>query len=183
MDTIDARYDRHATSFAETLTEVPDGRWAAPTPCEGWTVRDVVEHVVDTHRTFAGLIDHELTAGPDVDDDPVGAFATAHQATLVLLRDPATADRTYEGPLGVRTYAWAVDTFQTFDLVVHRWDVAQATGRSAPIDPGEADRLLATAESWGEMARAPGVLGPPLTPPEDAGPTTRLLAFLGRRAR
>lgn len=101
---------------------------------------------------------------------------------LALLEDPATATRTYEGQTGVRTFEWAVDTFLSFDLVVHGWDLARATGQGEHIDPSELARIRADSEDWGEMARAPGVFGPALDPPPDADEQTRVLAFLGRRA-
>ncbi|WP_019144975.1 maleylpyruvate isomerase family mycothiol-dependent enzyme [Aeromicrobium massiliense] len=38
-------------SLVAFLERVPDERWATPSPCEGWTVHDVVAHLVDCART------------------------------------------------------------------------------------------------------------------------------------
>ena len=35
---------------------VPDGRWTNPSPCEGWSARDVVRHLVDVHGHFLGNV-------------------------------------------------------------------------------------------------------------------------------
>ena len=79
-------FSGRADDFAAILDRA-DPQWDAPTPCEGWTVRDVVGHVIDTERDF--LERHDLDAGPGPDlDDPVGAWRThaAHVAD-VLGRD------------------------------------------------------------------------------------------------
>lgn len=35
------------------LAKLDDGQWAAPSRCEGWSVRDVVSHLVDTNQFWA----------------------------------------------------------------------------------------------------------------------------------
>lgn len=181
METIAERYDRLSATFSSRVAAVHDDQWDDPTPCDDWTVRDLVAHVVESHGMFVGFIDRELPAGPSVADDPVAAFAGARDAVLTLLRDPATATHTYEGHLGTRTFEWAVDSFLSFDLVVHGWDLARATGQDETIDPEDLDRVARDAEEWGDMARAPGVFGQPVEAPSDADAQTRVLAFLGRR--
>lgn len=183
MDDIAARYDRLSAAFAAKVAATPDDRWDAPSPCADWTARDVVRHVVDSHATFVGLIDHELPDAPDVDEDPTAAFATASATVLALLTDPVTRDRTYEGHFGVKPFGWAIDAFLSFDLVVHGWDLARATGQDETIDPDEVERLWRDAEAFGDAARAPGVFGPELDVPDDASAQDRLLAFVGRDPR
>lgn len=181
MTDISQRYDRVSTAFAARVAGVPSDAWENPSPCEDWTAREVVRHVIDSHATFVGFIDRTLPDAPAVDEDPVGAFDTARQAVLALLEDPATATQTYTGHLGVRSFEWAVDSFLSFDLVVHGWDLARATGQDESIDPRELARVHADAQAWGEMARAPGVFAEPVEPPEGADEQTRVLAFLGRK--
>lgn len=180
MTEISQRYDRLSAAFARTVAGVPDDRWDRATPCEEWTALDLVRHVVDSHRTFLGLVGGDPPRGPSVDESPAGAFDTARRAVSARLEDPDRATETYEGHFGVRTFEWAVDNFLSFDLVVHGWDLARATGQDEAIDPAEVARIRADAEAWGDMARAPGVFGPAVQPPADADEQTRLLAFLGR---
>lgn len=181
MDEITRRYDRLSARFATRVAAVPADRWDAPTPCEDWTVTDLVAHVVDAHRMFLGLIDRAPSAAPAVTDDPTAAVDAARRDVLAALQDPATATTTYEGAFGVRTFAWGVDSFLSFDLAVHGWDLARATDQDEAIDPAEVERLRRDAEGWGEMARGPTVFGPPVDVPDDADAQARLLAFLGRR--
>jgi uncharacterized protein (TIGR03083 family) len=105
MGTVDrmAEADRYRTlarAMTECIAGVPDDKWSAATPCEGWTARDVVQHLVDTSGMFLGFIDQEAPAGPSVDDDPLGAFSAARDAVQGALDDPATASKEYDGMFG-----------------------------------------------------------------------------------
>lgn len=182
MSDIAARYARLASQFAAKVAAVPDERWSSPSPCDGWTALDVVAHVVETHGTFLALVGRESPEAPDARDDPVAAFDVVRRAVLADLQDPDRARETYEGPLGVKSFEWAIDRFQSFDLAVHGWDLARAAGLDEAMEPDEVERLMATAESWGDTARRSGVFGPAIEPSRDADPQTRLLAFLGRRS-
>jgi uncharacterized protein (TIGR03086 family) len=69
-----------------------------------------------------------------------------------------------------------------FDLLVHGWDLAKATGQDTTISDDDLGRLERGAAQFGDAARAPGVFGPELEAPAGADRQTKLLAFLGRRA-
>lgn len=176
------RYDRSALAFADLIDGVGDDQWSDPTPCEEWNVRDLMGHIVDNHHHFQEMVGREPTAGPDVADDPAGAFATAADQTRHDLRDPDRAQTSYEGYFGRKTYAWAVDSFLTSDLVIHGWDLAQATGQQAEIPDDEMARISADAETWGDAARSPEVYGPAIDVGDDADDLTRFLGLVGRRA-
>ncbi len=47
-----ARYRQLADGFAAVVASVPADAWSADSPCDGWTARDVVAHVIDTQRQF-----------------------------------------------------------------------------------------------------------------------------------
>ena len=97
------------------------------------------------------------------------------------LEDPARRDEEYDGRLGRSTFGRAVDGFVCFDLVVHRWDLARATGQDETIDPGDVARVQAQVDVMGDVMRANGVVGPALDAGPDASAQDRLLAALGRR--
>jgi uncharacterized protein (TIGR03086 family) len=182
MTEISDRYRRLADLFAATVAAVPDDRWGAPSPCEDWTARDVLRHVVDNHTLFFGFVDRKMPEGPSVDDDPVGAFAHARACMLDELEDPERAGTEYEGMFGTRTFEWAVDQFLSGDLMLHRWDLGTAAGLDVEIPRQDIEQAWKDAEFYGDSARAPGVFGPALDPPADADEQTKLLAFTGRRA-
>jgi uncharacterized protein (TIGR03086 family) len=178
-DTSD-RFRRLAAAFTDTVAAVPDDRWASPSPCDEWTARDVVRHVVDTYGMFEGLVGRELGAGPSVDDDPLGAWTHARDVVQADLDDPERASVEFDGFAGRSTFEAAVDRFLCFDLVVHRWDLARASGLDDRIDAGDVERVREHAEAFGDRLRGPGAFGPEVDPGPDASDQDRLLAFLGR---
>ena len=135
-DTAD-RYRTLAGAFATKVAAIGPDQWDDPTPCEDWTVRDLVRHVVDTQGLFEGLVGRDLGEIPSVDDDAAAAFAAARAVIQADLDDPARAGETFEGFFGTSTFAQAIDRFVCFDLVVHGWDLARATGQDETIDPAE----------------------------------------------
>jgi uncharacterized protein (TIGR03086 family) len=176
------RYRRLAGAFADRIAAVPADRWADVSPCDGWTARDVVRHVVDSQGIFLRLVGREPGPLPDVDADPAAAWDAARAPIQAGLDDPELAAAEFDGMFGRSTFAAAVDTFLGLDLVVHGWDLARATGQDETIDPADLDRALASARGFGDALRGPGVCGPELEVAPDADAQTRTLAFLGRRA-
>jgi uncharacterized protein (TIGR03086 family) len=176
------RYQRLAADMTATIARVPDEQWGNSSPCPDWTARDIVQHLVDTHAMFMGLVGRTQRPGPSVDDDPAGAWASARDQMQADLDHPKRADAEFEGSFGRTTFATAVDRFICFDLVIHRWDLSRATGQDETIDPSELDRLWQDVESFGDRMRAPGAFGAALEPGSNASPEERLLAHLGRQA-
>ena len=167
--------------MAQTIEGVPDDQWEAATPCDGWTARDLVGHLVDTSGMFLGFIGKEVSGAPSVDDDPAGAFTAASGAVQGALDDPATASQEYDGMFGRTTFAKSVDGFLSADLVIHRWDLARATGQDETLPPEEVQRVHEALAPMDEKMRGPGAFGPKLDPPPGADEQTKLLAFLGRQ--
>ncbi|NYH53046.1 uncharacterized protein (TIGR03086 family) [Nocardiopsis arvandica] len=182
MSDVCARYARLSEDFAATVAAVPADRWASTSPCEGWDARDVVRHVVDTQDMFLGLVGREPGRVPSVDEDPRAAWDAARAAVQADLDDPDRANTEFDGFFGRTTFAEAVDRFLNFDLVVHRWDLARATGQDERLDPDDVRWAHGATAAFGPHMRAEGVCGPELTPPEGADAQTRFLAFVGRRA-
>ncbi|NEE01535.1 TIGR03086 family metal-binding protein [Phytoactinopolyspora halotolerans] len=180
MSDVADRYRRLAAQLTEKVEAVPAEAWNAPSPCEGWTARDVLRHVLDVHAMMAGYADLSLPEGPSVDDDPVAAWRHVRDAMQDLLDDPARAGREYEGYLGRTTIEQTAGQFLCFDLVIHGWDIARATGGDETIPTADVEDMFVFAQSMGENLRLSGVCGPPVAVPEDADRQTKLLAFLGR---
>lgn len=182
MTGVSDRYRKLSAAMTDRIAAVPDDRWDAPTPCEGWTVRDLVGHLVETPAMFFGFVDEPApTGGPLVADDPLGAFAHVRDATQAALADPAVADREFDGFTGRSTFGEAIGRFICADLVVHAWDLARATGQDEHLDPDEVRRVHEGLLPMDEVMRGPGSFGPKLEPPPDADEQTRLLCFLGRQ--
>ena len=182
MTEISDRYERLADDFARTVSEVPEDRWSSPSPCDGWTALDVVRHVVDTQSMFLGLVGRDAGPVPLVDGNPDAAWATASAAVLADLTDPERAGAEFDGFFGRTSFEQAVDRFVSFDLVVHRWDLARAVGGDEHIDPADARSVIDGAAVFGDALHGPGVCGPALQVGRDADVQTQMLGLLGRRS-
>jgi uncharacterized protein (TIGR03086 family) len=182
MSEISNLYRRVTEEFVEAVRAVPADRWSSPSPCEGWTALGVVEHVANVQGLFLPFVGREAAVIPPVADDPERALRIAFDSVLAVLDDPELATQTFEGVFGTSTFESAIERFACFDLVVHRWDLARATGGDETIATADAERVIAGAAAFGPALRSPGVCGPEVAVADDADPATRMLGLTGRRA-
>ena len=181
MTEISERYRALASEFTRRVEAVPADAWESPSPCEGWTARDVLRHVIDVHRDLPSWAGLSVTLQEFVDDDPAAAWAEARDTIQELLDDPARAGKEYTGMFGVTTAEATIDRFLCFDLLVHGWDIARATGQDEALPADEVERVHADARSLGDNIRRANVCGPEVEVGADASEQDRMLAFLGRR--
>jgi uncharacterized protein (TIGR03086 family) len=181
MESTAQRYDRLAGAFAAKIDAVPAGRWDAQSPCEEWKAIDVARHVTETPGMFFGFIGKEMGEIPSVDDDPAKAFAATRAKVQAALDDPEVAGAEFEGSFGKQTFAEAIDRFICFDLLVHGWDLARATGIDDAMDPADVARVEEAAHQFGDKMRGPGAFGPEVAPPAGADDQAKVLAYLGRQ--
>lgn len=182
MSEISDRYRLLSAGFTERVVAVPDDRWDSPSPCEEWTARDLIGHMRNVSGVFFTHIGRKIPEGPSPAEDPVGAWATVRDAVQGALDDPEIAGAEYDSPqMGRRRFDESVDQFVNFDVLVHTWDLARATGLDERLDAAEVHRLFERIKPWDGMLRGPRVCGPKLEPPPGADEQTQLLAFLGRR--
>ncbi len=173
------RYARVSRGFTERLSGVGPGQWAQPTPCEEWTVRDLVTHVVDTQRRVLGLL-----GGPVTPADPHGdlraQWGEASAALLDAVSDPARAGTEVQAFAGPTSFGELVGGLACSDTVVHTWDLARATGQPETLDAPAVEHCAGVIAGFGEAMRRPGGFGPPLDCPADADAQSRFLYFTGR---
>jgi len=174
------RFLRVAEGFSARVEAVPEEAWEKPSPCEEWTARDVVAHVIDALGRFVGRAGVELPAGPSPDDDPVGAWEAARGAVQAALEDPSIAGREYETRMGPTTLESSIGRFGIGDVLLHTWDVARAVGLDDHLDPDEVHRLFLVMEPNDALMRQGTAFGPRIEVPDDSDEQTRLLAFTGR---
>src|SRR5688500_7653768 len=183
MSQISERYERVTQQFTDRVRAVPDDAWENPSPCEGWTARDVVGHLTEWVPGFLGAQGVEFPAVPPVADDPVGAWEGVRTTVAGALADPELAARPVETPFGTQPLAETVDMIVTGDVFTHTWDLARATGQDETLDPDEVRRMIAGMGAIpDEVLRADGMFGPPIDVPADADDQTRFLGYAGRQA-
>jgi uncharacterized protein (TIGR03086 family) len=188
MTDIAARFEKVAAGFTARIEAVPVDAWQRPAPCEGWTARDVVRHLVDWlpgPGFLLGAFDVETGPVPSVDVDPGAAWSVVRDAIQGALADAAIATRVEDcGPPGRLSFEVAVDMTCTPDVLIHTWDLARATGLDERLDPDEVRRQLTGFEALppevDQAMRTSGHFGPRVAVADDADEQTRLLAFMGR---
>jgi uncharacterized protein (TIGR03086 family) len=183
MSEISERYERITGQFSDRVRAVPAGAWDNPSPCEGWTARDVVGHLVDWITEFFGAQGVQFPPAPSVDEDPVAAWESVQRTIGAALADPVLSAQPVSTPFSTQSLAETVDSIVTGDVFTHTWDLARATGQDDTLDPDQLQRMVAGIGSMPEdVMRADGMFGPPLDVPTDADDQTRYLAYVGRRA-
>ncbi len=172
LDLIDL-YDRGS---AWTVGMVPQAaeQLDAPTPCEGWDVRTLLNHVLQVQCYFR---DHALgkeggltSEPPDlIGDDPVGR-AEAVRADML---------RVY-GEDGVLEQSRPMLGIAFSDVLVHGWDLARATGQDASMPAGLADAAYRMIHGRFTPEQRAGLFGPEIDVGADVSEQDRLLAYMGR---
>jgi uncharacterized protein (TIGR03086 family) len=180
MEDVTERYRRLAVTLTARIEGVPGDAWSNPTPCAQWTARDLVGHLVDVHGRFQQLVGRTLVEHPAVEEDPVAAWAAVRDQMQADLDDPARVDEEYDGRFGRSTFGASVDGFVNFDLVVHGWDLARATGQDDTIEPQDVQRVEGQVDAMGDVMRENGVIADPVDPAPDASAQDRLMNSLGR---
>lgn len=159
-------------------------QWTRPTPCEGWDVWTVVNHVVGGMRLYTAELTGTDAGGEHEDDwlgnDPTGTYRDAASQVLAAWRSPGVEQRVISLSFGAVPAPMAA-IVELAEIVVHGLDVAVATGQEDEVDQALAERLLALMAGMGiDGFRTPGIFGPERPARADAPAHRRLLAFLGR---
>ncbi|MFF0637853.1 TIGR03086 family metal-binding protein [Nocardia sp. NPDC004151] len=183
---LDARAVR--TSI-DVVSWVTSGDLDATTPCEGWTLRDLLEHMIVQHHGFAaaalGESDLGLWKPQPLGADPVGEYRTAAEHVLATFAEPGVLERQFPLPEvrdGIVIPGTPAVSFHFIDYVVHSWDVARALGRTVEFDDDLLSAALPVAEAVprGAERERPGASFAPEVPGEQASGLDRILAVLGR---
>jgi uncharacterized protein (TIGR03086 family) len=186
MSTDHVQLHRAALDAASALVaRVAEVDLARATPCVGWDLRHLLEHMVGQHVGFATVVHHGAAEASAYRPLP---FTAASWATSVadLAAAFAAADLTAEvveielhptRPLPVAVLVQA----QLLDTVVHTWDVAAALGEAYEPDGDvvEAVRRIAAPIPDDDRRDQPGAA---FARAVAAGttPWERTLALLGR---
>jgi len=159
----------------------------APTPCAGWNVRELLNHVVSGNwwaaELAAGATIEEVGARLDGDQlgaDPSAAYRESAAAAAAAFEAAGALEAPCAvsyGPVPGSVYAG----HRFIDVLIHGWDLATATGQDATLDPALVDACLAEVEPQAAMFRASGMFGGDVSAGADASAQTRLLAMLGRQ--
>ncbi|MFX4273091.1 TIGR03086 family metal-binding protein [Propionibacteriaceae bacterium Y1685] len=168
-----------AEPFTDVVDAVPTDSWSSPSPCEGWSAEDVVDHVITTQNDF--LADRQL-ATATVHGTPAERWRAQKDHVAELLSAPGVADQEYDGAMGRTTVGATLSTFYGFDLIAHRWDVARAAGTDTRFSEAELELLESSIAGFGDHLYGEGICQRPVEVGPEASRQDKVLALLGRRA-
>jgi uncharacterized protein (TIGR03086 family) len=162
----------------QVLRGLVDSDLDKPTPSAGYSVGQMVDHLVESLGGLAvmggGYV--EVSDGGTSED----RVADAAQQALELWNRRGL-DGTVKAGSNEMPAELAADIF-SIELLVHGWDVARATGRELVVSDALAGYVLELAREFIVPAvRAGGSFGPEVEVPSDASVLERLIAFSGRR--
>ncbi|WP_455568626.1 TIGR03086 family metal-binding protein [Streptomyces inhibens] len=150
-------YEQVARDVAALVAAVRPADLDLPTPCAGWSVRQLLDHMVWENLMATSIAED----GPRTDhtadhlgDDHVAAFADSARAALAAFTGSGMLHRTY-GPYDAPG-AMIVQQV-VVELLAHGWDLARATGAPTGLAPQVAEETLAAAHRiYGAAPRTEG---------------------------
>ena len=180
----------HARALDSTgviVAGIGKDRWRHATPCPGWDVRALVNHVVSGNLRAADLAAGAMIddAGGRLDGDllgsaPARSYAESAASAAAAFGRPGALDAPCAvsyGPVPGSVYAG----HRFIDVVIHGWDLAAATGQDTTLDAGLLEACQEILEPQLDAFRQAGALGEEVQAPPGASAQTRFLARLGRR--
>jgi uncharacterized protein (TIGR03086 family) len=180
----------HARALESTgaiVAGIPPDRWLDATPCAGWDVRALVNHLVSGNLWAA-----ELAAGATIDDvggrldgdllgsAPARSYTESATSAAAAFRRPGVLDAPCAvsyGPVPGSVYAG----HRFVDVFIHGWDLAAATGQDTTLDAGLLEACQEILEPQLDAFREAGAFGGEVDVPPGASAQARFLARLGRR--
>lgn len=174
-----SQFDRLGPVLLGVISGLGPEHLDAPTPCSEFTVRGVLEHMIEGATTFAAAYRGQEAGEPDT-ADPIAGVRSALGELLAAVNAPGALERTVDTPFGAldgETFA----RFVVLDGLMHGWDIAVATGQR--YDPPSA--LVATAEAFARRTLDPlrdgSTFAAAVEPAPGATPIEKLAAYTGRR--
>jgi uncharacterized protein (TIGR03086 family) len=185
MDAIELLDQGYAWTAAR-IAAVPADGLDAPTPCSLWSLQELLDHTISTLTMLTDAVaTAPADAGPDAPDvRPLGSTPFDRAITELAAQTrraweaPGVMDRTFELPIGTLPAPMLASSV-LLELVVHGWDISQASGEAAEIP----DALALPVLVFARQAIVDANRGDNFAADLGIGdtPSDQLIAFLGRK--
>ncbi len=138
MNTTVTQYESADRPLTAVIDAVPADSWSNPAPCEGWSARDVLSHIIETQREF--LTGHGIDLGgtPDLSTDPAAAWHDHAKRVTEAISDDGVPATEYDGHFGPTTVGDTLVRFYVFDM-----DGICGPAVEAPADADRQTHVLA----------------------------------------
>jgi uncharacterized protein (TIGR03086 family) len=180
-------FSKGQDQFGMRVHRINSEQWGTATPCSDWTVRQLVDHLIDEQRWVPPIVAGKSLAqaqavvdSPQVGEDPVAHWDAAAAASRTAIGEPGALEREVTLSRG-QTPATEYLSELILDLAVHSWDLGRAVGIT---DPLPADLIShAAGLVQGVDLSSTGAFDPPVSVSPDASDEDRLMAATGRDPR
>lgn len=161
-----------AAKWTEVNSHIDEANIDTASTCEGWCVKDIVDHATGWQITGGNVLGAQIPEGAD--------WATIQTAMSAALSDPSNLEGPAEGFGGMPKQG--VAGMVIGDLLVHSWDLARTLGVDETL-PAEAvtSTLMGLQRMPEEMLRGENMFGPAIEVADDASDQEKLLGFVGRQ--
>ena len=162
--------------------QITDADLARPSHCEGWTVKEVLNHSIGVTLKFTAFARGETDAPRTPPGDLIGDDHREALRAAALGAEQAWThadlSRTCRMSFGTFSASTAAG-LNLFDVLAHGWDVAGPTGNRFVMPDSVWNAGLRAAREVIGDDRDSNHYGLPL-PSDGASPRTAFLAYLGR---
>jgi uncharacterized protein (TIGR03086 family) len=179
-------HEQALSATGKVVDGVGGDQMELPTPCDGWSVRELLNHVVGGNYWAAELAGGKSIAdvgdrldGDTLGNDPRGAYRDSAKEAAAAFNAPGAMDAPCAvsyGPVPGSVYCG----HRILDVAIHGWDLAKATGQDTTIEPELVDAIAAIVAPQIDLLTGSGMFGTTVGITSDADAQTRLLAQLGR---
>ncbi|MBX7161718.1 MAG: TIGR03086 family protein [Acidimicrobiia bacterium] len=171
---------------AATVAGIGADQWALPTPCDGWDVRYLLNHIVTGNLWVPELVGGrtiedvgDTLDGDRLGNDSVGAYSASAASAAAAFAAAGAMDAPCAvsyGPVPGSVYCG----HRLIDVLVHGWDLAAATRQDTSLPEELCAACLEVLEPQKEELLASGAFGTFVAAPAASGAQTVLLGTLGR---
>ena len=154
------------------------------TPCSEWNVKQLINHNILVaewvHRTFTGAegVDPFAVDGDLPEEGAQAAFAAGTNKVLDAIKAPGMLEKVITTPFGEMP-AGNFLMFPFGDILIHKWDLAHATGQDTSMDSSMAQAVHQLLAPMLDGMRGTA-FGAAVTVPLDASDRDKLLGLTGR---
>ena len=173
-----------AQRMARFIAAVPDDLLGQPTPCERYTVGDLLDHISANVLVFIAAATRQPSeGGPSGDAANLGDdWRTRIPRDLAALAEAWRAPDAWIGmtrAAGRDLPAEMAGVVALDELVIHGWDLARALRQPAGYDGPELQAVYDMVQQF-RSSGIEGLYGPPVAIPDDAPLLDRVLGLTGR---
>jgi uncharacterized protein (TIGR03086 family) len=180
-----------ARQLADLISGISEDMLKGPTACPKYSLGDLVDHVGGLAQAFTGAAKKD-TGGAGSQAPSGNASRLGDDWQTRIPRDLAGLAEAWRDPEawtgmtmagGVELPGEIAGVVAMDEIVIHGWDVAQATGQPYSCDPASLEVVLGFVSQFsqpGEEAGRQGLFGPAIHLPEDAPLLDRVIGLSGR---